>query len=266
MGDGYIRVLRTYTFSELGRDLYEAGHVAGSREYAVGDEPFKWSCDERAMAYHGLGHECDDSAAYPRARMAMTAAGRDISATFLLHRKHIMRAAGAYLFAEEKEEDQLKRLKAVTNAFDMDSALDAWIHKYGNPHGRTLRGHNVTLPDGTSFSLQAYRAAQVHTTAWMAARLQSMIMLIQSLHKVGSPTHAKAPRTAKSFVLQEAEAAARNAKIAWCHAHGKRVISLQHDGILVADIVPGSEPQTAAALSAAATAQCGYDVKVEVKA
>ena len=91
----------------------------------------------------------------------------------------------------------------------------------------------------------------------MAARLQSMIMLIQSLHKAGSPTHAKAPRTANSFVLQEAEAAARNAKIAWCHAHGKRVISLQHDGILVADIVPGSEPQTAAALSAVAADAAG---------
>ena len=70
-------MLRTYTFSELGRDLYEAGHVAGSREYAVGDEPFKWSCDERAMAYHGLGHECDDSAAWrqvqrwPRGIVAM---------------------------------------------------------------------------------------------------------------------------------------------------------------------------------------------------
>ena len=202
MGDGSIRVLRTYTFSELGRDLYEAGHVAGSREYAVGGEPFKWSCDERAMAYHGLGHECDDSAAYPRARMAMTAAGRDISATFLQHRKHIMRTAGAYLFAEADEEDRMKYMKAVTNAFDMDSALDAWTRRYGNPHGRTLRGHTVALPDGTPFSLQAYRAAQVHTTAWMAARLQSMVALIQSLRKVGSPEHTKAPRTAKSFILQ----------------------------------------------------------------
>ena len=232
----------------------------------MGDEPFKWSCDERAMAYHGLGHECDDSAAYPRARMAMTAAGRDISATFLQHRKHIMRTAGAYLFAEADEEDRMKYMKAVTNAFDMDSALDAWTRRYGNPHGRTLRGHTVALPDGTPFSLQAYRAAQVHTTAWMAARLQSMVALIQSLRKVGSPEHTKAPRTAKSFILQEAEATARNAKIAWCDTHGKRVLSLQHDGILVADIAPGSEPQVAAEMSAAATAACGYNVKVEVKA
>ena len=175
MTDRSTRVLRTYAIHELGRDLYEAGHVTGGREQAVGPEPFKWDRTHRDMAYHGQGCECDDRAAFPRARMAMAPEGRQISETFLRHRKHIMRVAGAYLFAEPDEAERYQRMKTSTNGFDMDSALDAWARKYDNPYGRTLRGHKVALPDGRTFSLQDYWVAQSKTTAWMAARLPGMI-------------------------------------------------------------------------------------------
>ena len=46
----------------------------------------------------------------------------------------------------------------------------------------------------------------------------------------------KAERTAKSYVLQEAEAASRNAKTEWCRNNGLGVEDLQHDGIVVVGV------------------------------
>ena len=66
-------------------------------------------------------------------------------------------------------------------------------------------------------------------------------------------------------MLQEAEATARNAKIKWCEDHGFRVISIQHDGILVAGITQSNAWEVEAGMSAAATRACGYEVEVEVK-
>ena len=71
-----VRVVRGYTFAPLGRDLYEAGHLMGCRETAVGGDPFKWNKQDRRMAFQGVGGEYDDMVAFPRARMAMMEAGR----------------------------------------------------------------------------------------------------------------------------------------------------------------------------------------------
>ena len=67
----------------------------------------------------------------------------------------------------------------------------------------------------------------------------------------------------KSYMLQEAEAASREAKLRWAAESGVRVISLQHDGRVVA-MVKGEERVQAAAeaMACAATAACGYGVKV----
>eukprot|EP00966_Prymnesium_polylepis_P102706 2379180-Prymnesium_polylepis.1 len=40
-------------------------------------------------------------------------------------------------------------------------------------------------------------------------------------------------RRVKSYLLQEAEAVSRAAKMAWCQAKRLRVVNLQHDGIVV---------------------------------
>ena len=44
-----------YKNCEKGRDLIEAGHVTGAREYAVGTDPFKWSKRVRECALEGGG-------------------------------------------------------------------------------------------------------------------------------------------------------------------------------------------------------------------
>ena len=68
--------------------------------------------------------------------------------------------------------------------------------------------------------------------------------------------------TLKSYMLQEAEAASREAKIKWCERAGVRVVSLQHDGI-VAIVGAGDESDRAAeGMAREATAACGYGVKV----
>ena len=84
-------------------------------------------------------------------------------------------------------------------------------------------------------------------------------------YKLTAVGYKKAGRTAKSYILQEAEATARNAKVAWCHANGLRVTDLQHDGIMVAGIEPGSELDVTAGMEAAATAACGFGVGVDIK-
>ena len=68
----------------------------------------------------------------------------------------------------------------------------------------------------------------------------------------------------KSYLLQEAEAVSRAAKMGWCAEHGVRVTSIQHDGIMVAHLPAGRTGEdVAAALAQAATAACGYEVHVK---
>ena len=76
LGGDVLKTLRAYSFSPQGRDLYEAGHVTGCREVAVGQDPFKWDKSSRRLAFLGVGVEADDKACYPRARMAMMEIGR----------------------------------------------------------------------------------------------------------------------------------------------------------------------------------------------
>ena len=51
-------------------------------------------------------------------------------------------------------------MKATTNAYGMDAGAGIWERRFGNPHGRTLRGVTRTLSDGTRFSMEAYQKAQ----------------------------------------------------------------------------------------------------------
>ena len=136
---------------------------------------------------------------------------------FIAHRETILKGIGDFLFPEVvDEEERRSRAKAITSAFDLDSSLDSWRGRYGNSHGRTLRGFSVQLPDGTRFSVEGYRQAQSRGTAWMERRLGAMVEFIREGKKPGSRDFKKAGRTAKSYILQEAECTARNAKIAWC--------------------------------------------------
>ena len=68
----------------------------------------------------------------------------------------------------------------------------------------------------------------------------------------------------KSYLLQEAEAVSRGAKMAWCEQNRVRVTSLQHDGIMVAELPQGlSAEEVAEQLTIAATSASGFEVVVE---
>ena len=258
-------VYLAYSFSRRGRDLFEAGHVTGSREYAAGIDPFKWPAWMRDAAIAGTGWVCDDVAAYPRARMAMVSTGREVCARFLRHREEIMRQAGAHLFGDGvAEAERRKRMKGVTNGFDMDSGLNAWVTKYGNPRGVTLAGYAVDLGDGLKrFSLAEYRTAQQEGTRCIAGRSEAMLEMLREGFRAGSREWKRRELTAKSYVLQEAEAAAREAKMQWAEEAGLEVQGLQHDGIVVGGSgVNAAEMELG--MSRAATQWCGYSVDVKV--
>ena len=79
--------------------------------------------------------------------------------------------------------------------------------------------------------------------------------------------HTRPILTLKSFVLQEAEAVGREAKIRAAAALSLRVVSLQHDGLAFTGFaVEDRLSEIASAMSAEVTASCGYDVKVAVEA
>ena len=53
---GRARLRIEYKYSQVGRALVEAGHVTGSRVYAIGVDPFKgWSKELRGAAMHDMG-------------------------------------------------------------------------------------------------------------------------------------------------------------------------------------------------------------------
>ena len=72
-------------------------------------------------------------------------------------------------------------------------------------------------------------------------------------------------RTLKSDVLAEREAVSRDAKLRWAHAGGHDVLSLQHDGVVIA-LRPGLTAADAVReLCQACSAALGYDQPVETK-
>ena len=67
----------------------------------------------------------------------------------------------------------------------------------------------------------------------------------------------------KSYLLQEAEAVSREAKVKWCREQGMRVLNLQHDGIFVESLPEGqTDAEVAELLGAAASRAAGYEVIV----
>jgi hypothetical protein len=69
-----------------------------------------------------------------------------------------------------------------------------------------------------------------------------------------------------SYLLQEAEAVSRNAKIEWCDTNGIQVLNLQHDGMVGFGMPAGMDSgMVAAHMAAAASVACGYQVEVEAE-
>ena len=83
----------------------------------------------------------------------------------------------------------------------------------------------------------------------------------------GAGSRRKSPALRlKSYLLQEAEATSRAAKMAWCAERGLNVVSLQHDGIVIDALPDGlSADEAAELMSSAASRAAGYEVVVEAK-
>ena len=117
---------------------------------------------------------------------------------------------------------------------------------------------SVLLAGGVSAS-----AADKCTDA-MAAASPRLVEFVTAHMKPKERALARKPALrAKSYLLQEAEAVSRAAKMRWCREHGVRVVNLQHDGILMESVPDGMTADEAAELmSAAASRAAGYEVVV----
>ena len=264
--DGTGRVRIAYKYSDKGRDLYEAGHIVGSREYAVGADPFRWPEELRTRVMAGRGAEGDDASAFPRARRAMVPEDSSICDDMLEWKETILEKGGAFLFPGTDKHKRRKLMKGVINGFDMDSGLDAWRKKKEADTGKTLKGYEIRIGrDGEKvFSLEKYRKAQAQSTQWMADRSARMVEYLQSRAEKSTRSWRKAGLTTKSYLLQEAEATSRLAKAEWCREKGLEVTSLQHDGIMIGMETSRYE-EASKGMSAAATKACNYKVEVVVK-
>ena len=212
----------------------------------------------------------DDRAAYPKIIAAITGGLGPTSARFLQHREDVMRAFSTYLFAEIPEwSTRRKYMNSITNGFDMDSGIDAWKNRKdmgAAPRGRTLKNKRMTLPCGEEFSLEEYRMEQVKGTRWIAARSAGMIAFMERMPaQKGAKTPRRMDCTVKSYILQEAEAASREAKLEWCMRMGVRVMSLQHDGVLCAPHDKYTWADMATEMSMACSGACRMAVEVEAK-
>ena len=67
----------------------------------------------------------------------------------------------------------------------------------------------------------------------------------------------------KSYILQEAEAISREAKILWATKKGIRIMSLQHDGIVMK--VTEDTEKIRVELEKAASLACGYAISMKAK-
>mmetsp|Transcript_11846 Transcript_11846/g.31132 ORF Transcript_11846/g.31132 Transcript_11846/m.31132 type:complete len:192 (+) Transcript_11846:152-727(+) len=129
--DGVASLRLNFRHSALGRDMVEAGHVTGSREYAKGVDPFKGPKDLHRAAWAKVGEGFDDASAYQRIKVALQPREATLTKVLIEHKYMIFRQYGDYLFAKEREDVRKKRMKTIINGFDMGSAETAWEKKSG---------------------------------------------------------------------------------------------------------------------------------------
>ena len=85
------------------------------------------------------------------------------------------------------------------------------------------------------FDLYAYVQAQYGAAECFKDRLPTMYAFVEAhlrdQKELGRLEHPE--RTLKSYVLQEAEAISRCEKLRWAESVGRRVVNLQHDGVIL---------------------------------
>ena len=250
-----------WKLSALGERLWEAGHVCGSREYAVGFDPFKsWGRKLKCIALSRFGYDFDDAAAYPTASLFIIDEGRDICQRFIENKEAILRGIGAYYFPEITQAMQRERAKQLIHRLDMEGSLAGWLKDWNLPETRNLYGCKIRLPDGI-FKVHEYVNAQAKRTDWLVQRRPRLLQFM----KLAKP---KAPRiggSVRSYILQEFEARSRLEKLRVAEEKGHTWFSLQHDGVVLGLIKGTSPVQFANTLTKYVSSTLGYTQKVEVK-
>ena len=117
-----------FKHSALGRDLQEAGHITGSREWAGGEDPFKNPKDIGRAAWARIGEGFDDASAYQQIKIALMPGETRMTKILIEHKETIMDQYGKYLFEEEDTETRRKRMKMIIT-------LIAWTWAARRPHG-----------------------------------------------------------------------------------------------------------------------------------
>ena len=123
----------------------------------------------------------------------------------------------------------------------------------------------IVLPDGAEFNVRAYLDSQQRATASLAASMPDMHALITRFNGVSAPHKAYPERTLMSYVLQEAEAVSRTAKLHVLVHLQCPPLNLQHDGVVAAVSALQRQEAVLAALGAASGAALRYGQRVEAK-
>jgi len=184
-----------------------------------------------------FGHDFDDAASYPRASLRAIAIHRELPGMLLRgddNRDIIMRRLGEIFFPNAPYRGAggcRSHIKRLFNLLDMDGTYGGWRAEL-NVSAR-LGDPQIALPDGDVFHVRNYLAQQPERTAWLADCLPDMLNALEEWARVDGNGTAPA-RTLKSDVLAEYEARSREAKLLWAAAGGHDVLSLQHDGIVIA--------------------------------
>ena len=118
----------------------------------------------------------------------------------------------------------------------MDGNVATWAERWGLDKDK-LKQTRVALEGGGSFDFGAYLQAQAEGTLWLSNSLgerTGMTRFVTDWLAHHKPGKGHPERTVKSFAFQEAESISRRAKVRWAARNGHAVLSLQHDGIVVA--------------------------------
>ena len=122
----------------------------------------------------------------------------------------------------------------------------------------------IDLPNGLKFPVQTYFQQQRRKTEDMALRLPHVLELIEYWRK-HEGGNINSDRTLKSEICCEWEAISRRAKVRWALEHGHDVLSLQHDGVVLAIRADCSVEEVRKNLQRASSIATAYEIPVSNK-
>ena len=257
-----------YRFSPRGQAAVDAGFVAHSREYAVGADPFKLPKRLRGLALARYGLDFDDAAAFPHAGASLLRCGAARARQFLAHREAILRDIAAHFFGPALPAKQgRERAKRLFNILDMDGDFSTWAKEYEADlvPGNTLRNIDIRVDGGLRFDLRTYVFEQPSRTEEVARRLPGLVRFFDAFNRAAGEGGKEAARTAKSYVFQEMEGYAREAKQQWAATHGCVAINLQHDGAVLRLSRRWPRARALASLTRHVSARLGYHQPLSVE-